>query len=269
MKIKLNWIQELRGASGVKIWGDKSCFQVRPGGVQILMKNPGGKRVPQGKQNLYRHQFAYWSYHWNFLTPAQKANYEILAEADGITGYDFYIREKHQPGFLYLHPTNNRAVEIWDPNNNVVAQEALKISDDTMFEDWVYIDFGFEKISRNLSLTKAELCLKLVAEGGWDADGKRVDCHKILEPWRETTITYNNRPTVSGTETDNLNMPTMGEWLAFDVTNDIQDQINTGALFYGWRIKFHTLVAVHESLSGFRSTHPHDEDCWPYVKISL
>lgn len=269
MKIKLHWLQELRGAAGTKIWGDKSCFQVRRGGVQVVMKNPGGPRPATGKQALYRHQIGYWRLHWNFLTPAQKAAYAAAAEKDPLTGYDYFIREKCQPGFLYMHPNNNRWVEKWSPNNNPTAEETLHLSDDEDYEDWVYVDCGLDKISRNLSIVKAELYLRYVGESGWDAEGKQVQCNMIKDSWSETTITYNNRPTVIPFFARYSTMPAQMEWFKFDVTDHIKSIISAGAKLYGWRIKFSSTVASQESMSGLRSTYPHDENDWPYIKITL
>jgi len=207
--------------------------------------------------------------HWNFLTPGQKQTYEDLGDAEDITGYDYYIREKYDINNLYVAPTDNRWVELWHPNTNPTAEEYLHMSDDEEFEDWIYINFPLEKISKNLVITKAELFLKYAGEAGWGAEGKRVNCRKITGSWSETTITYNTRPAVSGTETDHVNMPAATEWFKFNVTSDIQDLIDAGALFYGWRIKFHETVTSQESMSSLRSTWPHDDDHWPYLKLEL
>lgn len=269
MKIKTAWLSELRGSLGRPFLGGRSCFRTDRYGNIVGLKSPSEPRVPSKKQPLYRHQLRYWSLHWNFLTPAQKQSYKDLGEAKGITGYDYFIQTFYDRAILFMAPTHNRWVELWDPNKNPSAEEYLHMSDDEEFEDWVYIDFPLNMISKNLVITKAELFLRYVGESGWPGTGRRVDCHRILTFWKENTITYNTRPSVSGTETDHIDMAEEGDWLKFDVTSDINLLINTQKLFFGWRIKYHETVSTQEAMSSLRSTYPHNNDYWPYLKLIL
>jgi len=269
MKIKTAWLQELRGSVGKPFLGGMNCFRTDKHGNIVGLKSPSEPRIPSKKQPLYRHQVRYWSLHWNFLTPEQKLAYSILGAELNITGYNFYMKENYDINHLYIAPTDNRWVELWHPSTNPSAEEGLHLSDDEEFEDWLYINFPLEKISSNLVITKAELWLFYYEEAGWSGTGRRVDCHKITEPWRETTITYNTRPAVSAEETDNKPMAGEWQWLKFDVTADIRSTASSGVLFYGWRIKYHETVASQEAMSGLRSTYPHDNDWWPHLNLVL
>lgn len=269
MKIKTAWLSELRGALGRPFLGGMSCFRTDQYGNIVGLKSPNEPRIPSGKQDLYRHQLRYWSLHWNFLTPGEKQTYQDLGAAEDITGYDYFMKLFYDTANLYMAPTNNRWVELWSPDKNPTAEEVLHLSDDEDFEDWVYINFPLGKISKNLVITKAELWLKYSGEAGSSAEGKRVDCHKIRGAWSETTITYNTRPSIDVMEVDHTDMPAEMEWFSFDVTANINSLIAGGLLFYGWRIKFNTTVGTGESYSGLRSTHPHDDDHWPYLKLTL
>lgn len=269
MKIKTAWLNELRGSVGKPFLGGLSCFRTDKYGNITGLKSPSEPRVPTGKQPLYRHQLRYWSLHWNFLTPGQKANYAALGEADEITGYDYYIKEHYDINNLYVAPTDNRWVELWSPDKNPTAEEYLHMSDDEDFEDWTYINFPLAKICQPIVITKAELFLRYAGEAGSSAEGKRVDCHKIVDQWHEQQITYNNRPSVAGTETDHTDMPAEMTLFSFDVTADINSLISSGILFYGWRVKFHETVGTGESMSSLRSTYPHDDDYWPFLRLSL
>lgn len=269
MKIKTAWLGELRGSIGRPFLGGMSCFRTDKYGNIVGLKSPSEPRVPSGQQRLYRHQLRYWSLHWNFLTPTQKSNYAALGDLEGITGYDYYMKTHYSRDPLHLHPTNNRWVELWKPDRNPTAEEGLHMSDDQNYEDWVYLDFPLDVLFAGPEPSGSFLRVKYAGEAGFSGEGKRVDCHKITEPWKESTITYNTRPSVSGAETDHIDMPAEGTWFEVDVSGDIDDIISTKTLFYGWRLKYHSAVASSESLSSMRSTYPHDDDHWPFVKLIL
>jgi len=269
MKFKTPVFSELRGRLGHQIESNTVCFRTyKTFGIQVI-KNPARKVDPAGSQWLYRHQLYYLSLHWNFLTPEQKAAYDVLGGAAGISGYDYYIKEKHDIDHLYLAPTDNLWAEEYKPDRNPTAEEGLHLSDYDIWEDYAHINFPLEQIPSNLLISKAELWLRYAGEAGSSAEGKRVDCHKITEPWAERTITWNNRPSVSATETDHIDMPAERQWFSFTVTQDINDLISGGSLFYGWRVKYHSTVTTSESYSYIRATYPHKDDFWPYLKLEL
>jgi len=269
MKIKTAWLSELRGSLGRPFLGGMNCFRTDKYGNIVGLKKPDPSRLFAGKRSLYQHQLRYWSLHWNFLTPGQKQAYQDLGDAEEITGYNYFMKLFYDIDNLYMAPTDNRWVELWAPNKNPTAEEYLHISDDEEYEDWIYINFPLEKISRNLVITKAELWLKYSGEAGWGAEGKRVDCYNILKTWSETSITYNNRPVANPEYTTWSLMPEEGEWLNFDVTEDIRKIIESGVLTFGWKLNFQETVTVEESNSGLRSTYPHDDDHWPFLKLIL
>lgn len=269
MKIKTAWLSEMRGALGRPFLGGMNCFRTDKYGNIVGLKSPSEPRVPSKKQPLYRHQLRYWSLHWNFLTTEEKNSYAELGKKNNITGYNYYIAEKYDVNNLYMAPTDNRWVELWHPDTNPRAEEGLHISNDEEFEDWIYINFPLEKLSKNLEVTKAELWLLYYEEAGWSGTGKRINCHQILQPWSENTITYNNRPYHYPLYTTWSLMPEDGHWFSLNVTNDIQNIISSGILGFGWMLKYQETVTEQESMSGLRSTYPHDNDYWPYLKLEL
>lgn len=269
MKIRTAWLGELHGALGKPFLGGMNCFRTDQYGNIVGLKSPSEPRIPSGKQRLYRHQLRYWSLHWNFLTPAEKQSYADAGDIVNMTGYDFYIQENYNKEVLRVAPTDNRWVELWHPNTNPKAIEYLSMSDDPDFEDWTYVNFPLEIVAAPLSIISAAIKLRYVAEAGWGGQGKRVDCHRITEPWRESTITYNTRPALAVSETSHGNMVMMGEWISLDVTDDINSLINGSALCFGWRIKYHELDPDTESMSGWRSSQAHENDSWLYLTLEV
>jgi len=269
MKIKTAWLSEMRGALGRPFLGGMNCFRTDQYGNIVGLKSPSEPRVPSGMQRLYRHQLRYWSLHWNFLTPEQKLAYSILGAELNITGYNYYIKEKYDINHLYIAPTDNRWVELWHPSTNPSAEEGLHLSDDEEFEDWVYINFYPDKFPKNLVITKAELWFFYYNEAGDPATGRHVDCHRLLEPWSETTITYNTRPGATAARVAAAVMPGEWQWFYFDLTFELRFIIAQGMPFYGYKIKFRETVTEESSMCGLRSTWPHDNDWWPFLKLEL
>ena len=134
MKIKIAWLSELHGKLGHTLPQNTVCFRTYKNfGIQII-KNPARYLPPGGMQWTYRHQIYYWSLHWNFLTPGQKAAYENLGADAGISGYNYYIQEKQDPQFLYIHPVGYTWTEKAYPDTKHFPGEVVRMSNDPTYE---------------------------------------------------------------------------------------------------------------------------------------
>ena len=245
------------------------CFRTyRTFGIQVI-KNPARIQPPAGSQRLQRHQLHYWSIHWNFLTPGEKQNYDELGEAAGISGYDYYIQEKHDSAYLRMAPKDNYSTSEYFPDRHLPPWRLLSICNQVDDQWWTYVDFPLNLIPRNLAITKAEFCLFYDQDARKPPEGERLDCHKIIEDWDMNTLVWNNAPACSATETSHVNIPDEGEWIILDVTSDINDLISTGGLFYGWRANYHTTVPANSVENEISSTKEHYYNTWPYLELTL
>lgn len=249
--------------------GNMTCFRTDKYGNIVGLKSPDGPRVPSGKQGLYRHQIYYWSLHWNFMWVSDKAKYNELGEAADMTGYDYFMKTHYSRDPLFMHPMdNNGTYERW-PDWNIPGSPYIDIADRIDRQRYVYLTFPLDLISQNLTITKAELWVYY--EGWWDnwPGGKQVDCHKIIEPWTERSLTWNNSPAVHSEVTDTTVIGNVEKWHTFDITDDI-NLIISGAPSYGWRINFHLPVTTNWSWVEWRSTyHDYWDSRWPYLKLEL
>ncbi len=77
------------------------------------------------------------------------------------------------------------------------------------------------------AIDKATLKLKVKRK---DGDRQHVVRYVSSDSWEESVITWNNKPGV-GTALDTVNVPAVGEWIEFDVTSQVVDEIaNDGVI---------------------------------------
>lgn len=267
MKFKSPIFSTLRGRLGHTPESNTICFRTYKNfGIQII-KNPARIQPPAGSQWIYRHQVFYWSMHWNFLTPGEKAVYNELGEAEGITGYDYYIRKYCVPPYLYVHPSDLNWTEKAYPNKNPSPGESILMCDDVTYEKHMYIKFPLELLSKNLTILYAWIRFYYFEEAGWEAHGKRIECWKITEDWDWRTITWNNAPAVDPDLVDYWFMPYQMSWFGFGVTDVIHEAVSDPSSWFGFKIQFRDLDPLKSSFSGIRSTRPHDNDYYPYLVL--
>jgi len=259
----------MRGRLGHSINSSTLCFRTYKNfGIQVI-KNPARIWPTKGKLWLQRHQIYYWSLHWNFLTLDQKAVYDSMAKVDGITGYDYYIRENYDPHHLYVHPSGLNWTYKRYPDSIRSPIEAVSLSDDVIYENHVYIKFPLEMISPNLEIVAAALSFFYQDEAGFDADDKRVDCRSITEDWDWRTITWNNAPTVDPDVVDFVLMPEQMQWFQFDVTSAIQATVADPYAWFGFHIRFKDLDPITESMSGLRALSTYENNFWPVLELTI
>ena len=269
MKFKTAMFSELRGKLGHTLPQNTVCFRTYKNfGIQVI-KNPVRKIPSAGSQRIYRHQMYYWSLHWIFLTDVQKAAYNELGEAAGITGYNYFMKEKQDPTHLYIHPLGYTHTSEHSPNSHYNPGESVPMGDYPEYVNNPYVKFPLDVLSPSLSITQATLHFFYYEESGWDADGKRVDCRSITENWDPRTLSWNNAPSVSAAVVDFVLMPGQMQWFEFDVTDAITDAIASPESWFGFRTEFTLPEPLHMSSSGMRSTLPHDNDYWPYLELTL
>lgn len=248
MKIKLNWIQELRGASGVNIWGDKSCYQVRPGGVQILMRNPGGPRPATGRQAVYRHQILVIRNRWRRESEASKKAYDDEGKEKQMAGVNAYIAAKYPMGHLGVNLDSDVYVYKQYPNENFNHHDEVILDSTTTYQKNGLFEFRLSVIPKNFSFSSAELRCFYRSDHWYPAAGQRLDCFKIMDKWQEGDVTWNTKPTLAGTETDNTTAPAVGNWFTFDVTADVNAFLAGTSIFYGWCVLFHTIAPTGQKV---------------------
>jgi hypothetical protein len=97
------------------------------------------------------------------------------------------------------------------------------------------IKFDLFSIPHDSDIISARLYLYY---GDWaqsDPAGREIALHRVKEAWRESDVTWETRPFWHQYETSSALVPvSAGQWMSWDVTDDVQDFINGKNVNYGW-----------------------------------
>ena len=97
-----------------------------------------------------------------------------------------------------------------------------------------FVRFNVSTIPAGSTIDSATLTLC----AGWVPNTTRTyELHRVTGTWSETTITWNNQPTVAGTPTQTQTTPAVASCWTWTVTGDVQAWVNGTATNYGWRLK--------------------------------
>lgn len=101
------------------------------------------------------------------------------------------------------------------------------------------VRFDISSIPTGTNITSATLNLYYFK--WWDNNpaGRSLTCYRITSDWDDSDVTWNNRPTwlPPGQWTDAAAVPgSTGQWMAWDVTSDVQEFVDGTAANFGWSI---------------------------------
>lgn len=106
--------------------------------------------------------------------------------------------------------------------------------------------------------------LRLRARGAWSGT-QLLTAKRVTAKWSESTLRWNNRPAVSGTNAASLSVvgAADGALIELDVTAMLQD-VSSGVAFFGFRLELDTNVdrAVHSSEAPTASLKPQLDVVW-------
>ena len=83
----------------------------------------------------------------------------------------------------------------------------------------------------------ATLYLYCYLHGGSSPAGRELTCRKVMNGWTEGQVTWNTRPSSGPQVTGTATVPeTPGNWMAWDVTSDVQAFAGGVEMNHGWAI---------------------------------
>ena len=67
--------------------------------------------------------------------------------------------------------------------------------------------------------------------------GRQLNVYRITSDWDENTVTWNTQPTYHSSPTTKSPVPSsVGSWMEWNVTSDVQDFVDKTFTNYGWKI---------------------------------
>ena len=140
-------------------------------------------------------------------------------------------------------PTDDAKISLSDPNTHygylpdmAVRNRFGFLVDNGEFNSLVR--FHINSIAQSsVYVTDATLHLYYSDFDGIIPAGRYLNLHKITSEWNEDDVTWTTRPSYSNQITDTAQVPNIpGEWMTWDVTNDVKDFVYTQEANYGWQV---------------------------------
>ena len=128
------------------------------------------------------------------------------------------------------------------------------------------VSFDVSSIPSGSTINSATLILCLSADPQSGAQGRTHELRLVTSSWIETTVVWNDQPTVSGTATATITVPTTAQCLTFSVTADVQSWVD-GTSNYGWRLSDQT-EGVSNGDVDYRSRENATTDERPELKVT-
>jgi hypothetical protein len=124
------------------------------------------------------------------------------------------------------------------PNTNYGAVTSLSIGEELLDPGWGFVTtlIEFTGLSNYMgaTVTNAGLAMYCFENTGL---GANIHANPITQAWNESTVTYNNQPTVNFSIDITCPVPSPGYWMYMDITSVVQNWLNGtypnyGLMFY-------------------------------------
>jgi hypothetical protein len=146
-------------------------------------------------------------------------------------------------GLMVLEPRADTMVYAYQPNDNWGSMYFIETYNNNRSLGMVLFNLsgipaGSTIISANLSLFYYEYTLEIPV-------GREITCHRILEHWDEMTVTFNTMPDSNPVKCANMTVPENYTWVNWNVTSEVDDFINHGAVNNGWMLRDNKPYSTH------------------------
>lgn len=161
-----------------------------------------------------------------------------------------------------FEPTDDAYVSSTAPDQNTGNQVSLSIRSGGSNNHWwaaPTIKFDLSSLPTNASILSATLNIYYYDYADGNPAGRPLVMYRFLSDWIESTITWDNMPSIYPVQTTTSYVPsTPGTWISWDVTNDVQEFIEGTTSNYGWIIK-------DEASSGLPITYIRPKEYGSYI----
>ncbi len=137
----------------------------------------------------------------------------------------------------------------------------------------ILIRFDISSIPRSTSIISASLNLYYAGGGDSSPEGRPLTVYKILNDWDEMTVNFNSKLLVTSSLSSVENVPnSIDVWMSWDVTKDVQHDVNATEDNFGWKIMDETywgMVGVPVAYFYSKEYVPPDPPFCPYLEVEL
>jgi hypothetical protein len=141
---------------------------------------------------------------------------------------------------LTFNSTDDSFVSMNFPGINYGSYEMSGVRNryGTESENWemdTLIRFA-PSIPNSESVVFATLHLYYWSHEETNPEGRVLTIHRVTSDWNESTVTWNNKPTIASEISSSSTVPSNYAWMVWDVTDDVKSFINEENKNFGWQI---------------------------------
>jgi hypothetical protein len=154
---------------------------------------------------------------------------------DDLTILQEPVKLKEQQREFEFDSEADAMVDEANPNQNYGTSVGMDVrSQDGNRNRRSFVWFDVSWIESGATINKAEL--ELCAGSQASGDSRTYEVHRVTSSWNETSIKWNNQPSVAGSPTDSTKAPKdPGKCIKWNVKADVQAWVD-GTPNHGWRI---------------------------------
>jgi hypothetical protein len=139
---------------------------------------------------------------------------------------------------LVLEPTDDTTILENYPDDTDGASESVTLRSLSAWEWDGLLKFDLSSLPSNATVQYASLQMYYYKNWDGNPSGHQVDLFRITSNWNEETVTWGTRPSFVTEPSSSAVMPgSIGNWVSWNVTDDVQLFHDQGTPNYGWRMK--------------------------------
>ncbi|HIH28646.1 MAG TPA: DNRLRE domain-containing protein [Thermoplasmata archaeon] len=145
----------------------------------------------------------------------------------------------HSRGMYSLNPTDDAHIRQNFPDNNEGSGPDMNVRNDGGVSGaWqALVRFDLSSIPGDAIIISATLKCYYRANADNDPSGRPLYVYKILDDWKEESVTWYTRPSFSTISSAVSPVPDApGQWISWDVKSDVVAFLNNTVQNYGWKI---------------------------------
>ena len=135
-----------------------------------------------------------------------------------------------------FYPMDDAMVSEGNPDYNHGHGAVLRFRTKSGIQRLNFIKFDISAIPSGTTIKSATLKFYWYSQHDGSAFGYTASAYRVTSDWDEHNVTWNNQPSCNSIATNTTTMPSsLGTWVSWDVTSDVQDFIDAAEDNQGWK----------------------------------
>ncbi len=181
-------------------------------------------------------------------------------------------------GVVNLPPIDDSYTYMRYPDNNYGSDMDTHVrnrygasSHSYYWEKNTLVNFDLSMISEVTTIDSAEVKMFYIGYHDNDPAGRDLTIYKITSAWNEDSVNWNTMPSWSDAPSSYATVPSsLGVWMSWDVTEDVQDYLDGTSPLYGWQIMDEERWGDYNiPVTRFRTKEYTNSYFHPYLEVTL